>query len=266
GAAAADERDVVVDVEREVPALLQRIHVDPVAGLQRLGGPAAEGGAGDREALPHEQVVDPDDQLGGAVAHGDGLRVESHRGGQLGRDRVGAARVELEYRLQVPSQVLEDLRRGEVRVARDAEVDRRLAAVGAPQQREVRRAVRLSTQKAELHDTSMAPDRTCGGTRDRTDGFIRDPGMMRGDLPEGADACESSSSSPPRGHPTATPTSPPPRPCWKAPRPPISWCCPSWRGRSCPRRSTWSGCGGWRRGRARRWWAARTTRGRTAAW
>src|SRR5690606_3626303 len=127
GAAAADERGVVVDVEREVPALLQRIHVDPFAGLQRLVGPAAEGGDGDREALPHEQVVDPGDQLGGAVAHGDGLRVESYRGGQLGRDRVGAARVELEYRLQVPSQVLEDLRRGEVRVARDAEVDRRLA-------------------------------------------------------------------------------------------------------------------------------------------
>src|SRR5690606_35590520 len=109
----------------------------------------------DGQALPHQQVVDPGDQLGGAVAHRHRLGMQPHRGGQLGGDGAGAAGIVLEDRLQVLPQVLEDLRRGEVRVAGDAEVHRRAPAVGVAQQREVRGTVRLGTQTAELHETSM---------------------------------------------------------------------------------------------------------------
>lgn len=49
GAAGADELDVLGRVQSEAVGLHEREHVDPLAGLHGLVGPAAEGGDGDGE-------------------------------------------------------------------------------------------------------------------------------------------------------------------------------------------------------------------------
>ncbi|PPS90384.1 hypothetical protein BZZ08_01087 [Streptomyces sp. MH60] len=144
GAPGPDELGVPGEVEGEAAGLLEREHVDPLAGLHGLVGPAAEGGDGDGEGLPDEQVVDPGDQLGGAVAHRHALRRELEQAAQLGGDGVGAARVVRDDVAQPAGQLVEHRRGGEVRVAGDAEVHRtgarRLAAL--PRQRRHRGAVR----------------------------------------------------------------------------------------------------------------------------
>ncbi len=139
-----DELGVPVEVEGEAAGLLEREHVDALAGLHGLVGPAAEGGDGDGEGLADQQVVDPGDQLGGAVAHRHALRREPEQAAEFRGDGVGAARVVRDDLAQPAGQFLEHRRGGEVRVAGDAEVHRararRLAAL--PRQRRHRGAVR----------------------------------------------------------------------------------------------------------------------------
>ena len=77
GAAGADELGVLREVQGESAGLLEREHVDPLAGLHRLVGPAAEGGDGDGEGLADQQVVDPGDEFGRAVAHRHGTAAGS---------------------------------------------------------------------------------------------------------------------------------------------------------------------------------------------
>ncbi len=141
-----DELGVPGEVEGEAGGLLEREHVDPLAGLHRLVGPAAEGGDGDGEGVADQQVVDPGDQLGGTVAHGHALGRQFQQAAQLGRDGVGAARVVGDDVAQPAGHLLEHRRGGEVRVAGDAEVHRSRARLAAlPRQRRHRRAVRRGT-------------------------------------------------------------------------------------------------------------------------
>ncbi len=142
GAAGPDELGVLREVEGEAAGLLEREHVDPLAGLHGLVGPAAEGGDGDGEGFTDQQVVDPGDQLGRAVAHRDGLRGELEEVAQLGRDGVGAAGVVRDDVAQPARHVVEHGGRGEVRVAGDAEVDRPYPVTAFAGQRGHRRAVR----------------------------------------------------------------------------------------------------------------------------
>lgn len=154
---ARDELDVLGRVQSEAVGLHEREHVDPLAGLHGLVGPATEGGDGDGEGLAHEQVVDPGDQFRGTVAHRDAARRELEQRAQLGRDRVGAARVVRDDLAQPPGQFIEHAGGGEVRVARDAEVDR-ADSIALAGQRSHRGAVRRSTaeQRGDVvgHGTS----------------------------------------------------------------------------------------------------------------
>ncbi len=142
GTPGPDELGVLGEVQGESAGLLEREHVDPLAGLHRLVGPAAEGRDRDGEGLAHQQVVDPGDELGRAVAHRHALRRELEQTAQLGRDGVGAARVVRDDVPQPAGHVVEHGRGGEVGVAGNAEVDRTGPFAALPRQRRHRRAVR----------------------------------------------------------------------------------------------------------------------------
>ncbi len=155
----ADELGVLSEVEGEAAGLLEREHVDPLAGLHGLVGPAAEGGDGDGEGLADQQVVDPGDELGGAVAHGHALRGQLEQAAQFGRDGVGAARVVRDDVAQSGRHVVEHGRGGEVRVAGDTEVHGPGAFAALTCQRRHRRAVRrgAAEQRRDVvgHGTSV---------------------------------------------------------------------------------------------------------------
>ncbi len=136
-----DEVRVLGEVQREAVRLLEREHVDPLAGLHRLVRPAAEGGDGDGQGLADQQVVDPGDEFRRAVAHRHALRGQLEQAAQLGGDGVGAARVVRDDLAQPGRHLLEHGGGREVGVARDAEVHR-ARPVALPRQRRHRRAVR----------------------------------------------------------------------------------------------------------------------------
>src|SRR5690606_5072004 len=104
-AAGADEVHERVHVELEAAQLVQLEHVDALAGLHRLVRPAPERRDRGGEALAHQQVVDPGDQLRGPVAHHHRLRVVPEHRAQLRGDRVGVARVVLEDLLHGPGEL-----------------------------------------------------------------------------------------------------------------------------------------------------------------